>query len=82
MPLRSCGPDPNRFRLHLRQRERHDFLGAMSRHSGALFELNPSDMTRSCLLQVDRLVGLLETPAFTFLRLHLLQPGRHPALLQ
>ena len=34
------------------------------------------------LLQVDRLVGLLETPAFTFLRLHLLQPSRHPALLQ
>lgn len=32
--------------------------------------------------QMDRLVGLLETPPFTFLRLHLLQPGSHPALLQ
>ncbi len=27
-------------------------------------------------------MGLLETPPFTFLRLHLLQPGSHPALLQ
>jgi Vacuolar protein 14 C-terminal Fig4p binding len=35
-----------------------------------------------CLVQMDRLVGLLETPAFTFLRLHLLQPAQHPALLQ
>lgn len=39
-------------------------------------------VTLEVLVQMDRLVGLLETPAFTFLRLHLLQPSRHPALLQ
>lgn len=34
------------------------------------------------LVQMDRLVQLLETPAFTFLRLQLLQPSRHPHLLR
>ena len=34
------------------------------------------------LLQMDRLVSLLETPAFTFLRLQLLKPRSHPDLLQ
>lgn len=34
------------------------------------------------LVQIDRLVQLLETPAFTFLRLQLLQPARHPALIR
>ena len=33
------------------------------------------------LVQIDRLVQLLETPAFNFLRLHLLHPARYPALL-
>ena len=34
------------------------------------------------LVQIDRLVQLLETPAFTFLRLQLLRPSTHPALIQ
>ena len=34
------------------------------------------------LLQLDRLVQLLEAPPFTRLRLHLLQPCRHPALVR
>jgi vacuole morphology and inheritance protein 14 len=34
------------------------------------------------LVQIDRLVQLLETPAFAFLRLQLLQPSRHPDLLR
>ncbi|GFR44340.1 hypothetical protein Agub_g5556, partial [Astrephomene gubernaculifera] len=34
------------------------------------------------LVQIDRLVALLETPCFTFLRLQLLEPRRHPALLR
>jgi hypothetical protein len=33
------------------------------------------------LVQIDRLVQLLETPVFNFLRLHLLHPARYPALL-
>lgn len=34
------------------------------------------------LVQVDRLVQLLETPAFAFLRLQLLAPSRYPDLLK
>lgn len=34
------------------------------------------------LIQIDRLVQILETPVFTPLRLHLLEPARHPALLR
>lgn len=34
------------------------------------------------LVQIDRLVQLLETPAFAFLRLQLLQPSQHPDLLR
>jgi hypothetical protein len=34
------------------------------------------------LVQIDRLVQLLETPAFAFLRLQLLQPSRQPDLLR
>ena len=33
-------------------------------------------------MQVDRLVQLLETPCFTFLRLQLLQPRKYPSLLR
>ena len=39
-------------------------------------------MTLEVLVQIDRLVLLLETPVFTFLRLQLLQPARHPALIR
>ncbi|KAK9810224.1 hypothetical protein WJX72_006988 [[Myrmecia] bisecta] len=34
------------------------------------------------LVQIDRLVQLLETPIFTYLRLQLLQPARYPALVR
>ena len=34
------------------------------------------------LVQLDRLVHLLEAPPFTRLRLHLLQPSRYPALIR
>ena len=34
------------------------------------------------LVQIDRLVQVLETPVFTFMRLHLLQPEKYPALLR
>ena len=34
------------------------------------------------LVQIDRLVHLLETPIFTYLRLQLLQPARYPDLIR
>ena len=34
------------------------------------------------LVQIDRLVQLLETPIFTYLRLQLLQPSRYPDLIR
>ncbi len=40
------------------------------------------DITVDLLVQVDQLVQLLETPVFTYLRLQLLEPGQHPALLK
>ncbi|KAK9844103.1 hypothetical protein WJX81_004529 [Elliptochloris bilobata] len=39
-------------------------------------------MNVEVLVQVDRLVQLLETPVFTPLRLQLLHPAHHPALLR
>ena len=39
-------------------------------------------MTIETLVQIDRLVQILETPVFTFMRLHLLQPAQYPALLR
>ncbi|TPX42728.1 hypothetical protein SeLEV6574_g05444 [Synchytrium endobioticum] len=38
------------------------------------------EITVSLLVQIDRLVQLLESPVFTGLRLQLLEPDRHPAL--
>lgn len=39
-------------------------------------------MTVATLVQVDKLVQLLESPVFTFLRLQLLEPDRHPFLFK
>lgn len=39
-------------------------------------------LTSEALVQLDRLVQLLETPAFTPLRLQLLQPQNHPDLVR
>eukprot|EP00884_Botryococcus_braunii_P022320 jgi/Botrbrau1/8772/Bobra.0330s0006.1 len=39
-------------------------------------------MSVETLVQLDRLVQLLETPTFTLLRLHLLRPALHPFLLK
>mmetsp|Transcript_2306 Transcript_2306/g.5914 ORF Transcript_2306/g.5914 Transcript_2306/m.5914 type:complete len:925 (+) Transcript_2306:104-2878(+) len=39
-------------------------------------------MGTEVLVQMDRLVQLLDTPTFTFLRLQLLQPRQHAALLR
>ncbi|GAA5984242.1 hypothetical protein JCM11641_005891 [Rhodosporidiobolus odoratus] len=40
------------------------------------------EMTVSLLVQVDKLVQLIESPVFTSLRLQLLEPERHPFLLK
>ena len=40
------------------------------------------EITVELLVQVDQLVQLLETSVFTHLRLQLLEPGDHPALLK
>ncbi|KAL1900399.1 hypothetical protein Cpir12675_000981 [Ceratocystis pirilliformis] len=38
------------------------------------------DMTVNLLIQIDKLVQLIESPMFTYLRLQLLEPERHPYL--
>ncbi|KAF2664638.1 vacuole morphology and inheritance protein [Microthyrium microscopicum] len=38
------------------------------------------DMTVNMLIQIDKLVQLLESPVFTYLRLQLLEPERYPHL--
>lgn len=40
------------------------------------------EITVSFLVQVDKLVQLIESPVFTYLRLQLLEPDRHPYLLK
>ncbi|KAJ2635178.1 hypothetical protein GGF44_003381, partial [Coemansia sp. RSA 1694] len=44
--------------------------------------LTPQDLTVSFLVQLDKLVQLIESPVFTYLRLQLLDPMQHPALLR
>lgn len=44
--------------------------------------LGEEDINVKFLVQVDKLVRLLETPIFTYLRLQLLDPGRYPALIK
>lgn len=44
--------------------------------------LGEEDINVKFLVQVDKLVRLLETPVFTYLRLQLLDPGRYPALIK
>ncbi|KAG9249147.1 vacuolar protein 14 C-terminal Fig4p binding-domain-containing protein [Calycina marina] len=38
------------------------------------------EMTVNMLIQIDKLVQLLESPVFTYLRMHLLEPEKHPHL--
>ncbi|KAJ7283107.1 hypothetical protein O6H91_Y347400 [Diphasiastrum complanatum] len=50
--------------------------------SAVIQVLGESDIEVKFLVQIDKLVRLLETPSFTSLRLQLLEPARHPALLK
>lgn len=59
------------------------FLSAKFQLSHSLIESFANmNVGAEVLLQLDRLVSLIETPAFTFLRLTLLRPRAHPELLQ
>ncbi|KAJ1916445.1 hypothetical protein LPJ71_001948 [Coemansia sp. S17] len=40
------------------------------------------DLTVSFLVQLDKLVQLIESPVFTYLRLQLLDPSKHPELIR
>ncbi|KAI9472502.1 ARM repeat-containing protein, partial [Coemansia mojavensis] len=63
-------------------------LCLLSQHYGVSAELVSvfgqltQDLTVSFLVQLDKLVQLIESPVFTFLRLQLLDPAQHPRLLR
>lgn len=58
-------------------------LGQAYQHASAVIQaLGESDINVNLLVQVDKLVRLLETPTFAYLRLQLLEPGRYPSLLK
>nr|XP_024381913.1 protein VAC14 homolog isoform X2 [Physcomitrium patens] len=50
--------------------------------SSVIQSLGETDISVNLLVQVDKLVRLLETPIFAYLRLQLLEPGRYPHLLK
>ncbi|KAG6542133.1 hypothetical protein Mapa_016485 [Marchantia paleacea] len=55
---------------------------AYTHASSVIQSLGELDINVNLLVQVDKLVRLLETPIFAYLRLQLLEPGRYPALLK
>eukprot|EP00246_Nothoceros_aenigmaticus_P012377 TRINITY_DN3816_c0_g1_i1.p1 TRINITY_DN3816_c0_g1~~TRINITY_DN3816_c0_g1_i1.p1 ORF type:complete len:273 (+),score=33.36 TRINITY_DN3816_c0_g1_i1:57-821(+) len=58
-------------------------LAQAYQHASAVIQsLGESDINVNLLVQVDKLVRLLETPIFAYLRLQLLEPGKYPALLK
>lgn len=50
--------------------------------SALCFQLADIDVTVGFLMQVDKLVQLIESPIFVHVRLHLLEPKQHPFLLK
>ncbi|KAJ1959930.1 hypothetical protein GGI12_004081 [Dipsacomyces acuminosporus] len=48
----------------------------------AIFGQQTQDLTVSFLVQLDKLVQLIESPVFTYLRLQLLDPLQHPLLVR
>ncbi|KAJ7541111.1 hypothetical protein O6H91_10G046700 [Diphasiastrum complanatum] len=58
-------------------------LAQAYQHASAVIQaLGELDINVKFLVQVDKLVRLLETPIFTYMRLQLLEPARYPALLK
>ncbi|KAE8690888.1 Protein VAC14-like protein [Hibiscus syriacus] len=50
--------------------------------SSVIQSLVEEDINAKFLVQLDKLIRLLETPVFTYLRLQLLEPGRYTSLLE
>jgi len=58
-------------------------LTSAHKHANTLLSRFGSiQMTTAILMQIDRLVLLLESPSYTFLRLQLLEPTKHPELIK
>ncbi|WZZ73720.1 hypothetical protein YC2023_085090 [Brassica napus] len=58
-------------------------LSQAYQHASVVIQsLVEEDMNVKFFLQLDKLIRLLETPIFTYLRLQLLEPGRYPWLLK
>ncbi|KAF8117482.1 hypothetical protein N665_0009s0011 [Sinapis alba] len=58
-------------------------LAQAYQHASVVIQsLVEEDINVKFLVQLDKLIRLLETPIFTYLRLQLLEPGRHPWLLK
>ncbi|CAI5511305.1 unnamed protein product [Closterium sp. Naga37s-1] len=74
----------------IRSKLRRSFAAAPAPAPAAAYEhawsivdaLEESDLSLSLMVQMDKLVLLLETPIFSRLRLQLLDPSRSPALLK
>ncbi|XP_019423527.1 PREDICTED: protein VAC14 homolog isoform X2 [Lupinus angustifolius] len=53
-------------------------LAQTYQHASAVIQsLGEEDMNTKFLVQLDKLIRLMETPTFTYLRLQLLEPGRY-----
>ncbi|KAL0761237.1 hypothetical protein Bca101_077387 [Brassica carinata] len=58
-------------------------LSQAYQHASVVIQsLVEEDMNVKFFVQLDKLIRLLETPIFTYLRLQLLEPGRYPWLLK
>lgn len=58
-------------------------LTSAHRHANRLLSrFGDIRITTAILMQIDRLVLLLESPSYTFLRLQLLEPTNHPELIK
>ncbi|KAF7722117.1 hypothetical protein EC973_003697 [Apophysomyces ossiformis] len=58
-------------------------LAQVYEHSANMLQVFADlEMTVSMLIQIDKLVQLLESPAFTYLRLQLLEPEKYPYLFK
>ncbi|CAM0872066.1 unnamed protein product [Alopecurus aequalis] len=55
---------------------------AYNHASSVIQSLGEEDMNVKFLVQLDKLIRLLETPVFAYLRLQLLEPGKHTWLLK
>ncbi|URE24090.1 hypothetical protein MUK42_15831 [Musa troglodytarum] len=64
------------FSLNLEQEEDLDFASVMVQ------SLREEDINAKFLVQLDKLIRLLETPIFAYLRLQLLEPGKYTWLLK